>query len=411
MPGKKRCFASTKALRRLNPRLLAELLEHFREYAESKGVFVPPPEEATDGTLPYEKIRDACMAGDIPHELDDVLFHVCALGNLEGWERIQQEAALLGRRVDFRTTDLSYSDLAIKAWLWDWPNNRALLEQSYARTKIHSRSSYVYYPPTKGLRQDYQAPTMNGLALLKEELSEYFLGEAGLGKGTSLVTYDFEKESWFLVRYPGQLERHEAIDSDGNDVNTVFKPAEYDAIVYHKVYRDLRLNTNRMKEHKRYRMAFGNLLFGTGNAFDPNEKIVHLEPLKGECRDIFKCEDVPGLGSIAPIEVGFCCLGAPGREIVWRSEPDCSLLDYGGTGNWLLPPDTHSVAYARFRYRRKDRVKYETVTVHAGKILNYERDGDSAVLEDWLRRRGFVKGWVMVGGEFLVPGSALMGNG
>jgi hypothetical protein len=231
------------------------------------------------------------------------------------------------------------------------------------------------------------------LAQLKEELADYFLREAGLGKGTSLVIYDFEKESWFLVRYPGQLERHEAIDAEGRDANTVFKPAEYDAIVYHKVYRDLRLNTNRMKEHKKYRVAFGNLLFGTGNAFDPHEKIIHLEPMKGECRDIFKCEDVPGLGAIAPIEVGFSCLAAPGREMIWRSEANCTLLDYMGAGSRLLPDDTHSVMYARFRYRRKDRVKHDTVTVHAGKILNYERDGDSVVIEEWVRKRGFVKGW------------------
>jgi hypothetical protein len=29
--------------------------------------------------------------------------------------------------------------------------------------------------------------------------------------------------------------------------------------------------------------------------------------------------------------------------------------------------------------------------VHTGKTLNYERDGDSAVLEEWLRRRKFIK--------------------
>lgn len=56
-----------------------------------------------------------------------------------------------------------------------------------------------------------------------------------------------------------------------------------------------------------------------------------------------------------------------------------------------MPDDAHSVKYAKFRYRIKDQTKWETVTVHAGKILNYERDGDSAVVEDWLRRRKFIK--------------------
>jgi hypothetical protein len=82
---------------------------------------------------------------------------------------------------------------------------------------MHNRSSYVYYPPAKGLTKTYLKPTDERITQLKEELATYFLSEAELGKGTSLLTYDFEKETWFLVRYPGQLERHEAIDADGND--------------------------------------------------------------------------------------------------------------------------------------------------------------------------------------------------
>ena len=66
------------------------------------------------------------------------------------------------------------------------------------------------------------------------------------------------------------------------------------------------------------------------------------------------------------------------------------MLDYGLSDDFLVPVNAHSVRYAKFRYRLRDRPQWESVTVHAGKTLNYARDGDLAVLEEWLRRRTFM---------------------
>ena len=388
MAGKKRCFATVSALRKLDPVVLCEVLGKFPEYLKHKGLALP--KEPDTKNLDYDKIRTACMDGDIIAELDDVLFFATILGNKDGWEKILNEADFRKVNFPFSPVNLTYADLAMKAWLHDWPANIDLLEQSYARVKIHNRSSYVYYPPLKDLRGKYKKPSKNLASTLTKKLSEHFIKQR-LGKGTNVVMYDYEKEIWFLIRYPGQMERHPAIDDDGNATSQKFKPESYDAVVYHKEFSDLRLNTNRIKEHKVYRMAFGHTLLSTENAFDPATKVVTLEPLKGECLDIFNCKDIAGLSEIAPVEVNFCCSKAPGREIRWRAERDCSLLDYHTQKKHLLPEDTHTVADAKFRYRLKDRTSYETVTVHTGRRLNYERDGDSVVIEQWLRKRKFIK--------------------
>ncbi len=341
--------------------------------------------------MPYDAIRDVCMEGDIPHELDDVLFHVSMLGNTTGWDKIQSEAAFQGLRLNFRPDGLTCADLAMKAWLHDWPRNKSLLEQSYARAKIHGRSSYYYYPPTRNVLGKYKKPTDKQLAAFRDRLSEYFASQ-GLGKGTNVVMYDYEKEIWFLVRYPGQVERHPSIDDEGQQTSHVFKPEEYDAIVYHKQYGDLRLNTNRKKDHSHYRVVFAELLLSSSNVFDSRAKIVQLDPLLGECLHLFNCEDVEGLAEIVPVEICFSSLAHPGVEHIWRAEKDCDLLQYHRDKKRLLT-DTkaHSVRYAKFRYRVKDHTRKETVTVHAGNTMSYARDGDSAVLEEWLRRRGFIK--------------------
>ncbi len=87
MSSKSRCFSSTKALGRLNPELLSQVLKKFPEYLKARQIKLPRS-PSTDN-MPYADIRDACMAGDIPSELDDVLFFVCILGTRPGWDRIQ----------------------------------------------------------------------------------------------------------------------------------------------------------------------------------------------------------------------------------------------------------------------------------------------------------------------------------
>jgi hypothetical protein len=135
----------------------------------------------------------------------------------------------------------------------------------------------------RDLRGSYIEPTGDRLSQARWQLEDYFANKEGLGKGTNILKYDYPKEVWFLVRYPGQVERHEAFDGDGNSATHVFPPAEYDAIVYHKEYGDLRLNTNRVRDHLQYRITFGHLIFEEANVFDPKTQIIQLEPLRGEC--------------------------------------------------------------------------------------------------------------------------------
>ncbi|NQT91546.1 MAG: hypothetical protein HQ559_02210, partial [Lentisphaerae bacterium] len=385
MANKKKCFSTVKALRRRDPVLLCELLGKFPDYLRARKLRLPKGAERKN--LDYQGICDACMAGDIPHKLDDVLFFVSMLGDKKGQDLVEREAEWQHLNVKFSVAGLSAADFAMKAWLHDWPKNKHLLEASYARAKIFSKSSYVYYPMISDIRGKFREPTDDLMDEARGDLNDYFVNREQLGKGTNVLKYDYPTEVWFLVRYPGQVERHASIDEEGQPGSQVFRPEEYDAVVYHKEYGDLRLNTNRAREHARYRITFGQLLFGTANVFDASAKIIHLEPLKGECLGIFKCKDIPGLTSIQPREVCFTRLELPGKEIIWKADKDTSLLEYNKESPRLLPEDTISIRYAKLRYRLENRTNWENVTVRLGKSMNYERDGDSAIIEEWLRKR------------------------
>ena len=368
--------------------MLCQVLLKFPEYLKERDLKFPA--NPTQDNLDYDAIRAACMCGDMPADLDDVLSYVSILGTTAGWERIREEARAKNKKLDFPTADLTHADLAMKAWLWDWPKNKSLLEESYSRARIHARSSYFYFPPLRDVRHKYKMPSPSVMDELKQDMAAYFVAE-GLGKGSNLVSFEFEKEVWFLIRYPGRLKRQLAFDEEGATEKLSFKPEEYDAVVYHKTYGDLRMNTCRIRDQRKYRILFGHALLASENLFAPNARVVSLDPLKGRCLGLFNCSDIDGLVEIEPVELAYHQLGEIGREIIWRSDKDTTLLATNRLAPFLLPDDTDSVRYVIFRYRLKNRTKYERLTVHQGNSMTYDRDGDSAVLEDWLRSRRFVK--------------------
>ncbi len=394
MPGPRKCFLTIKSLQRLDPRLLCAVLQKFPDVLRAHKIRLPAQPDLSN--LDYPALQALCLCGDLPAELDDVLSYVNILGTTSGWERIQEEARAQGRKLDFQTAGLTHADLVMQAWLHDWPNNRTLLEESYARVRIHARSSYVYFPAARDVRSRYRTPTAAIMEKLQEDLSAYFIAEQ-LGKGTHIIKFDFAQEIWFLIKYPGQFKRQMEYDDEGATGSHMFKPEEYDAVIYHKHYGDLRMNTNRARDRTKYRILFGHALLNSANVFVPYAHVITLEPLKGRCLDLFNCEDIPGLAEISPMELTFHDLQSPGREIVWRAEPGSSLLLSNRIAPLLLPDTTDTIHRAVFRYRLRDRQKTETLTVHQGCTMTYERDGDSAVLEEWLRLRKFVKHQLAVG--------------
>jgi hypothetical protein len=388
MATKQQCFSSTKALKRLCPSILTQVLRRFPDFLAQAGLELPA--EPSLDSMPYDAIRTACMSSQIPPELDDVLYFAASLGTVRGWEKIQAEARFQKLRLDFPVTDLTPADLALKAWLHDWPNNKQLLEQSYARAKIHSKSAYVYYAPTKDFTERYQPPTADALTDLTQRLTDHF-NTQGLGRGTNVLAYDFDNEIWFLVRYPGHAKRYAAISDTGDSVSYSFRPEEYDAVIYHKRYGDLRLNTNRKREHKTYRIEFAYTLLNSHNVFAPNLPIISLAPLLGKCAPIFRCDDIPGLASILPTQVTYTSLQMPGRTLTIDADSGSNLLFSSPAYGAILADETaDSVVHAKFAYRLEGHSRTSSLTVRLGNSLTYERDGDSSVLEHWLRARGFI---------------------
>jgi hypothetical protein len=387
----KKCFTTATELRRFSPAILADFCS-LSPYFRSARFDPADLTNSLKSSAAFDALRDLCMADDdrIPDELNTLLFLVSVLGCKRGWERIQEEARFRQITIPFAQDGVTYRDLALLTCIHLHARHPELLEEAYAREHIHKRSSYVYYPPKRDLRSHYPKDIRTVVPEITRSLAQHFTGDPANPR-VKVLPYEYGKETWFLVRYPGHPVRPDAVRHDGKDDDVVYVPGEYDAVVYHRVYGDLRINGNRTGDHAKYRMVFGENLLGDGNVFDPERAIVHLKPIRSAWDDLFKA-DTPGLESIYPTEVVFTHFQWPGTVQIVRG--------HGKTKNLRLCPKAEStirssdcldVFNAKFKYRLKNRKQMLSLTVHAGKVLTFERDGDSAVLEDWLRSRQFIK--------------------
>lgn len=400
MSSTKRCFSSAEGLKTRDPQVLRDLLALFPRHIASRGLVLP--ENATAENLDYGKIREVLMTGDIPEDLDDILHLSSLLNTAKGWSMIERQAKEDGRRLPADLPQYGYVDLAILAAIQDWPTNKTILERANARARVHSRSAYVYHAPSVDLRSHYRTPSATSLAKAREFLVGHFVAEGMVSdrqhrKATEIVPYDFEKEIWFLIRYPGRQSRHSGCDDNGEWRNFVFNPEQYDAVAYNKVYCDLRMNTKRKREHAKYRIAFSHLLFDLANAFRPTGVVVTLEPLlRNDAVNLFECDDIPGLGMILPVTMTFETFGLPPREWTEAALDGSSLLQGNPHAQRLLPRDAHCVRSVVLQYRLKNSTRLSRLTIDEANKVSFERDGDSVVVEEWLRRRGFVKNFVEV---------------
>ncbi len=399
MGSARRCFESVEALQGRHPQVLRDLLALPEFAAVHK---LPLPATATAETLDCRAIHAALMSNHVPEDLSDILYLSSLLGTVKGWSMLERQLGEDKRERPASSPDHSYVDLAVLAAIEKWPRHKRFLERAHARVRVHSKASYLYFAPTLDLRGKWRDPTAAQIEEARLELCRHYVAdglvdESEQDKATEIVVYPFKNEIWCLVRYPGRSARQSGFRG-GAWRNFQFNPEQYDAVAYNKVYGDLRMNTKRKTEHGRYRMTFSRLLLGQSGGFREDEsEVVTLDPLlRADAVNLFNCDDVPGLAMIVPVDLTYETFGLPPRMKSVKAMDGGSLWEANEWAPRILPNDAQWPRKAVFVYRLKDSSRLSRLIVDDGGKVTYERDGDSVVVEVWLRQREFVKTFVEV---------------
>lgn len=389
----KRAFDNVGALGQRHPQVLRDLLNCFPGYVALRELDLAAEE------LNLAEIRDALMSDQIPEVLDNILYLSTALGTSSGWSMLERQAAEDQLELPEQNADLTDTDMAVRAAIFNWPRNADILERANARARIHAKSVFKYYPMDVDLRHLYRAPAEETLAEAEDLLRTHFISKGYIhgsqGQSVRIIPYDFTNEIWFLIGYAEKKQRFRGCQMDGEMRSFDFNPEQYDAVVYNKVFGDIRMNTKnwRVRDHNKYRLAIGRMLLENGGAFHPKKKMVSLRPLEADnAVGLFETDDIPGLAEIEPIELKFGPFGEP-RSCILVAEKGSSLRYCNEVAPRLIPGEAQMMR-AVFEYRLADSQQRGRLTLSPGNKIGYTRDGDSLVLENWLRRRGFLLSFV-----------------
>jgi len=370
-----RRFSYPDTLRAIAPERLRAFLQPYASYLSNRGVSL----SANPGALDFDRLAAIFLLPDssTPAELIDALSLVDEMSSLESMDALLEEASRCGLKLDLGGV-LSPADVALQIWT----RNRALLERLHAQQLVIKARSYESYHTDQKLPK-LAKPAPTQLRALEQSLSAWF-EERNRGRAIRILTYEQDDALWFLVGHGEPFKREECFNGDQPSC-VCYRPLKYDVIVYHRSIGELQINARSKTLKNLYRKLIGQHIFSNDNFFPGTAKF-SLEPLRQQGRDALNCLDVDGMEWVRLREVRLFWGGDQSVLTIRRAD---DLFEAWKVTNKSIPAAPRLVG-AVFQVKFADARKPRSVIIQPSNIARYTRDADSALVERWLGRRGFL---------------------
>ena len=370
-------FTQVQSLRAIQPELLVKFLLPYYDFFKVRGVSLKP--EADTGSLDYKGLVNVFMHpdADTPHDLAEALYFINEMATAEGMDELLDEADKREVVIDYHP-DSTPEDVAIQVWLAD----REIVEKKHAERFLHRPKSFEYFQSEVGPKPLGKV-SRKKLDALEDNLDDYFEKKK---RGRTCKVFVFPKgdEVWFLVRH-GEPYKREGGIKDGQSTSVFYRPEIYDVVIYNSTIGEIRMNAGTMGIKKEYRNKFGKHFFGDENYFPGTAKYT-LEPLKCDGEAALVCSDVEGMEWVLLKELHFYW-GGQFNEVEIRKADD--LLAVFAWNDRKIKENARLVK-AKFQVKFENAKNPRMLTIRPNNIANFHRDGDSALAEIWLAKRGFV---------------------
>ena len=368
-------FAQPDRLREIQPLKLIRILEPCREFLNARGLALPLDDR--------EQIDYVALAGVLaaPDESIDssVIEGLHVIGNLGTDEHFDELLDIARRNFIEVEMESTAADLAATIWL-EAPQVLVLKEReagTHRRRKFESfraRDPEAVIPPEQLPIQFDQ---------LEADLESWFMAKKR-GVGCRVIRTDLEGEIRFLVQH-GQLCKREPSRKGPQSTCTFFRPEKTDLVIYDALNNELRISTSTIGELRLYREKFGKHVFGDPERFVYTQKYT-LAPLKTEGVNSLRCRDVGGMEWVHLTEVEYFWPGAFEHTERQKASDLFKALETKRKGI-----ETQAeILQARFAVKLAGEVNPRPVLVRPPNIAEYGRGEEAAIIEQWLRSRGFV---------------------
>lgn len=374
-----RKFTDPGTLKSISPSRLLQLLESDRDFFSERGVNLPS--QRNPEAFDYEQLAKVFMTPDrtTPQDLSDKLFFVHEISKDDAMaDELLEELNRQGHSIP--EPNPTPADIAIFAWFTD----REMLERKHAERHLLRVRHFEHFQTMKESPSAFKEPGSKQLAALEKDLADWFESRKR-GRGVRVFVYPKTEAVWFVVRHGELFKREGAIDGE-NSETIYYRPERHDVLVYSPDIGELRIHSCSPKEIQLYRAQFGLHLFGDQNYFPGTSKYT-LDPLKTDGGASLVCDDVSGLESVVLKEIRYYWPG-PHPETEIRRGPDLfATLD---AKQRHIPP-TARITRASLLMKLSGSRAPRTTTIQPSNIAQYTRDEDATIVEEFLRKRGFIK--------------------
>lgn len=372
-----RRFSNPDVLKTIDREHLLALLAPHEEYLSRRGVLLPPLHAANG--IDYEGLAGVFMSpeADTPRDLANALYLVHEMATPGGMNDLLVEAE--SRGITFKGREATPADVAVQAWL-QCPE---VLETKHAEQRGLRRRSFEYYQTDRSPVPPFDEPSREALNDLEQDLDNWF-EQKQRGRGSKVIVHSHNDEVWFFVRHGDPFKREGCLE-DGRSSSVFYRPEKHDLLIYDPALGEIRINARTKAERDIYRRKFGHHIFGD-EAFFPGEGKYSLRPLIRDGEASMVCTDVEGMEWVKLKEVHYYWAG-PMHEVEIRKADD--MFAALAMHRRVIPPQARIMA-ATFQVKFADSRSARIVTIKPSNIAQYTRDDDSAIIEDWLDKRGFI---------------------
>ncbi|ADK85961.1 conserved hypothetical protein [Desulfarculus baarsii DSM 2075] len=371
-------FSHVDDLKVVHLHSLIRFLEPHAAYFAAKGFILPS--EGSPDDFDYEALTSLFIStDDMPQDLVEALYQVNEMATPEGMQDILERCEEAGVELALGE-EPAPTDVAVQTWL----QAPEIFERAHNEYQLdRPRSFESFFNPAGKHVSPLKMPTLAILRAMEADLTEWF-DRKKCGKTVKVMPFERDDGLWFLVRRGEPIKRQGAV-LDGKSGSVVYRPEKHDVLVYTPALAELRISPVTKKERELYLRVFGKHLFEGDDFFSERGKYT-LEPLRRDGKESLVCSDITGLDEIVLREIRIAW-GGRHKEFETRRADDI-FAAYEEKGREL--PRHAPLVLAKFKVNFPDTKKTRALVIYPPNKINIKRHDDSAVLDAWMAKRGFI---------------------
>ena len=368
-------FGQPDVLKTIQPVNLTRILKPCQAFLEAEGVRLPESDEAE-----IDYLRLATVLASPDERMDsDVIEGLHVIGTLGVDDNFDELLDIARRNFVEVEIDTTAADPAARIWL-EQPQALQLKDRERMVQRRRKFESFRARDPEDTVPIEKLPIDLTNLEL---DLDGCFQSKKR-GIGCRVVRKDVGAEVHFLIQH-GQPCKRQPSRKGAQSTCTFFRPERTDGVIYDTANNEFRVNASGLWDLRLYREKFSLHLFGDPNKFVYAEKYT-LTPLQKLGPAALYCRDVGGMEWVRLKDL----------EYVWGGTYDHHERHKADDVFGALAEENRSIVAnaeirrAVFSVKLQGESGVRSVMIQPRNIAEYGRGEEAAIIERWLRLRGFV---------------------